>query len=103
MVQRGQFMADVPTRTFAPRKDLYVLYVVFDDVAADYGPVWLVPSVELAKRGGNTGKGKALRFATSLGGEETQWRKYRLNKEGLPDKILAVLDHLSPAPPEPSP
>ena len=41
---KGRFLADVAERTFVPRAGLYMLYVVYDEVAADYGPVWLVPS-----------------------------------------------------------
>ena len=95
VVQKGRFLADVSKRTFAPRDDLYILYVVYDEDAADYGPVWLVPSGDLAERGANSRQGGSLRFATSLGGETNQWRKYRFSKEDLPGQILAVLDRLS--------
>ena len=95
VVKKGRFLADVARRTFAPREDLHMLYVVYDEAAADYGPVWLVPSRELAERGANSRRGSALRFATSLAGEESQWAKYRLSKEGLPKQILAILDSLS--------
>jgi len=97
VVQQGKFLADVLKRTFAPRSDLYLLFVVYDEAAADYGPVWLVPSGELAERGGNSRQGAGLRFATTLRGEENQWRKHRFGKEELPQRILEVLDSLSRA------
>lgn len=98
VVKKGKFLADVPKRTFAPRDDLYILYVVYDEDAADYGPVWLVPSGALAERGANSRQGTALRFATSLGGDTNQWRPYRFSKEELPDQILGILDRLSSRP-----
>jgi hypothetical protein len=96
VVKDGKFLADVSRRTFAPRDDLYVLYVVYDEAGADYGPVWLVPSTELEKRGGKSRGGDALRFQPSIRGEENQWRPYRLDKkEALPGRILAILDSLA--------
>ncbi len=46
-------MAYVAKRTFTPRDDLYMLYVVYDEAIADFGPVWLVPSKALAELGGD--------------------------------------------------
>lgn len=97
LVRGGKFWADVSKRTFAPREDLYMLFVVYDEATANYGPVWLVPSMELAERGGNSHRGTALRFGPlSLGGTENQWTPYRLTtKDELPERILDVLDSLS--------
>jgi hypothetical protein len=92
VVRGGRFLADVTKRTFAPREDLYILYAVYDEASADYGPVWLVPSMELAKLGADSRRGKAVRFATSLAGETNRWRRFRHRKEELPDAILAVID-----------
>ncbi len=95
VVKGGKFLADVSRRTFAPRDDLYILFVVYEEGIADYGPVWLVPSKELAKHGGKSKGGNYLRFQPSVRGELNQWRQYRLEKEALPGQILTVLDSLS--------
>jgi hypothetical protein len=97
VVKGGKFLADVSLRTFVPRDDLYVLYVVYDKAQADYGPVWLVPSKELAKRGRKSRGGSSLRFQPSIRGELNQWVPYRFDKSALPGQILAVLDSLSAA------
>ncbi len=91
----GKFLADVSLRTFAPRDDLYILYVVFDRATADYGPVWLVPSKELVELGAKSRRGTALRFQPSIRGELNRWRPFRLEKSALPTRILEVLDSLS--------
>lgn len=95
VVKGGRFLADVSRKTFAPRDDLYILYVVYDERTADYGPAWLVPSGELAKRGGRSRRGDALRFQPSIRGDFNQWREFRCEKQELPTKILDVLDQLS--------
>lgn len=75
-----------------------MLYVVFDRATADFGPVWLVPSKELAERARGSRGGKALRFQPSIRGELNQWRPFRLEKADLPGRILAVLEELSQPP-----
>jgi hypothetical protein len=95
VVRRGRFLTDVWRKTFTARDDLYMLFVVYDEALGSYDPVWLIPSVDFVERAGNSHQGAALRFQTSLAGEEGRWRDYRFSREDLPGRVLEVIQQLS--------
>jgi tetratricopeptide (TPR) repeat protein len=97
MREREKFIADVRRGTFHHRRDLFLLFVAVDAQFAEYGPLWLVPSIDFANllTPGNHTK---LRFAASASpASNDRWVKYRMERSQLPDRILAVLDDLEQA------
>lgn len=98
MRNRERFIADVRRATFRQRDDLYLLFVAIDAQFADYGPVWLVPSVDFAEILGSKA-GSTLRFSASASpASSDRWSKYRLERSGLPDRLLSALDELERMP-----
>ncbi len=94
MRDREKFIADVRRGTFQHRRDLFLLFVAVDSQFADYGPLWLIPSVDFAN-GLTPGKRAKLRFVASASpASNDRWVKYRMERSQLPDRILAVLDDL---------
>ncbi len=89
---RGTFSASVRHQTFRPRPGFYLLFVVVDAERAEYGPVWLVPSEEFAAQARQVGAGRRWRFTASTAPQaRDQWRRYRLERTELADRILALL------------
>jgi hypothetical protein len=91
LTKKGSFVASVRDVTFRPRDDLYLLFVVVNATDAEFGPLWLVPSRVFAKRVKPKPNG-LRRFAASVK-EQTkdQWVQYRLQKQDLPTRLLAIL------------
>ncbi len=90
----GVFATDVRRETFAPRDDLYLLYVAVDEENADYGPVWLVPSKVLARQVRPNSYGRFRFVASAKEASNDRWRRYRLEKKDLPQRLLEILSHL---------
>jgi hypothetical protein len=86
--KKGRFIADIRKATFRPRKDFFILYVAVDATEVDMGPVWLVPSMVLAKKGLKINPkktGKQLRFDASVKAtSKDRWTPYRMNKAQFP-------------------
>ncbi len=94
MRNRERFITDVRRSTFHERDDLFLLFVAVDAQFADYGPVWLVPSVDFAEIL-DAKKGPTLRFSASASpASNDQWSGYRLERSALPERLLSVLDGL---------
>jgi len=88
-----KFITNVRRATFRSRSDLFLLFVAVDDQFADYGPVWLIPSVEFERIVASAGE--TLRFAASASPASVdRWAKYRLERSELPGRILKALDDL---------
>jgi len=97
MRNRERFITHVRRSTFHERDDLFLLFVAVDAQFADYGPVWLVPSVDFAEilRAKN---GPTLRFSASASPvSNDRWSKYRLERSALPECLLSALDRLERA------
>ena len=89
--KKGAFVAGVRKVAFRPREDLYLLFVVVNPDAPDFGPVWLVPSHDFGERVKPNPAG-LLRFRASVKIDtKDQWSKYRLDKPELPSRLLAIL------------
>lgn len=89
-----KFIANVRRGTFNHRQDLFLLFVAVDSRFAEYGPLWLIPSVDFADILAS-GKRATLRFAASASPVSSdRWVKYRLERSQLPGRILDVLDGL---------
>jgi len=89
--KNSMFGASIRKVSFRPREDMYLLLVVVDADAADFGPLWLIPSYEFDKRVKANAKG-LMPFRASVKAEsKDQWSQYRLNKLDLPSKLLAIL------------
>jgi tetratricopeptide (TPR) repeat protein len=94
MRDRERFVADVRRATFHRRPDLFLLFVAVDARFADYGPVWLIPSVDFAQTVARS-SGTKLRFVASASpASNDRWSRYRLERSELPDRILSVLSEL---------
>jgi uncharacterized protein GlcG (DUF336 family) len=86
------FRALVSARTFRPRADLAMLFVVIDIENGAIDTAWLVPSPDYADRVGQpNGKGN-YRFVASMKKEtRDQWSAYRCAPTDLPNRILRCL------------
>lgn len=85
------FTAQVREATFDSRVDLYILFVAVDSHAGDYGPVWLVPSFELAERTSPDSRGRRRFAASAKTASRDRWSEFRLERSQLPRRILEVL------------
>lgn len=96
--EKGRFVADTRAATFRPRDDLYMLFVAVDAEKAEFGPVWLVPSLDLADKGMEINPkktGKQVRFiASAKDASNDKWISYRMSKAELPQAILGQLKEM---------
>lgn len=96
-VRRGQFVADVRCSTFAPRKDLYMLFVVVDKPTATLSQTFFIPSTHFDDAAPT--RSHMRRFQASLKAQANdKWRAYRMPFEELPIAILSALEALEAAP-----
>lgn len=95
IVAKSRFQAAVSAGTFRPRPDLYLLFVAVNTDDGSFDPVWLVPSVELARKTRPTAKGRHVFVASMKPDTADRWRKYRYTRAELPGRILAELDKLA--------
>jgi hypothetical protein len=99
-IGRDEFIVNVSRRTFEPRPNYYVVFVLVDLVDEELvrlKPMWLVPSQILGEKSPGS---EEIRFAANLatvGKGLGQWEEYVVTLEGLPSKILGILDGLEPA------
>ena len=96
-IGRDEFIVNVSRRTFEPRPNYYVVFVLVDEELVRLNPMWLVPSQVLGEKSPGS---KDIRFAANLatvGKGLGQWEEYVVTLEGLPGKILGILDGLEPA------
>jgi len=93
-LRNRRFRADVSRKTFSPRADLYVLFVVIDRATAQFGPVWFVPSIDFAEKSTIAAK-TSLRFSANSGQEaRDRWVPFRMSFSELPIAILKKLGTL---------
>ncbi len=97
MLKSSKFTAQVRETTFADRGDLYMLFVAVDSRAGDYGPVWLVPSSELAERTSPNTQRRRRFAASAKPTTHDQWSGFRLERSQLSNRILAILTDLEAA------
>jgi hypothetical protein len=93
--QRGRFYAQVRAATFRQRPDLYLLFVPVDAEEGTFPFVWLVPSKDFARRRLNSRKRRVFSASMKFDSKD-QWRRYRVERPDLAERILAVLGELSP-------
>lgn len=94
-VQRGRFLADVRSQTFAARDDLSMLFVAVDDDHGALDSVWLVPSVEFNGLKGNLNSQMNFRFSASMDlNSKDKWSQFRIDPLDLPGRILNHLEEL---------
>lgn len=94
MRDRERFIADVRRGTFHHRRDLFLLFVAVDTRFAEYGPLWLIPSIDFADLLAPSSRTKLRFVASASPASNDRWVKYRMERSQLPDRILAVLDDL---------
>jgi hypothetical protein len=90
----GRFIADVRQATFRPRSDFHVLFVIVDAASAEFGPVWLVPSLKVDETGLRTRNGMIRFSASAKPNANDQWRPFRLERSELAPRLLSVLGEL---------
>jgi hypothetical protein len=93
-MSKGQFSTDIRDVTFQPRSGLYLLFVAVDWHEPEFGPVWLVPSVEFAKRVKPNLRGLRRFAASAADTSHDQWSKYKLPKSQLAKRLMEVLGEL---------
>jgi len=95
-VQSEGFVAFVRAQTFRPRPGLDMLFVAIDITRGVIMKAWLIPSVEYAAALGPPNSRGRYRFGASMkAATSDQWRRYRLEAEGLPREVLKRLDALA--------
>jgi hypothetical protein len=93
---RRTFSARIRRKVFRPRSDLYVLFVLFDDVETfDIEHMWLVPSLKFQELTAGQTEGRSrLVFAVSTGGTANRWVPYHCGRRDLADRIVAAIQEL---------
>lgn len=94
MLKSSTFRAQVRDSTFASRAELYLLFVAVDERAADYGPVWLVPSPDFEERTTANARGLRHFVASASSSSSDQWSGYRIERSQLPSRLVHVLSEL---------
>jgi hypothetical protein len=88
------FSTDVGEQTFAPRDNLFMLFVVAEAASAEIGPMWFVPRHDFARLA-NRGTPKKLRITASMNElSKDKWSDFRLERQDLAPAILARLNKL---------
>ena len=79
-----------------PRTDLYLLFVLFDDVKTlNVENVWLIPSIDFQRlTAAQKESRKVIVFQTSLSGTKNMWFKYRCERKELADRIVAAIERV---------
>ncbi len=94
--KRGNYRAEVRRKVFRPRDDLYLLFVLFDDMETlNIEQAWLVPSQDFKRL--TTGQRKErprLVFAVNIRGTQNAWVPYRCTRRDLADRIVAAIEKL---------
>ena len=91
MRQKARFVANVRPSTFRPRRDLYLLFVAIDLHFADYGPLWLVPSLDFAAMVASKGQANLRFVASASSASADRWTDFRFERSELPARILDAL------------
>jgi hypothetical protein len=90
-----RFVADTRDATFRPRDDLYMLFVAVNAAEVEIGPIWLVPSPDLAELGQRINPkstGPQIRISASAKeSSKDKWSSYRMTKAELPQEVLRIL------------
>lgn len=95
-VAGGGFVAFVRVATFAPRRDLAMLFVAVDVTTGALMHAWLVPSLDFAANAGKVNSRGRLRFnASPKATSRDKWSAYRLEASQLAPAIVARLTDLS--------
>ncbi len=96
MRSKSIYRAQVRRKVFAPRDDLFLLFVLFDDVSTfAIQDAWLVPSMTFAKlTGGQKDSKQHLVFAVHTKGVKNMWVEYRRTAQDLADGITAAIDQI---------
>jgi hypothetical protein len=94
--KRRIYRAQIRRKVFHPRKDLHVLFVLFDDVEAfDIREAWLVPSLRFQElTAAQTESRPQLVFAVNTRGTTNIWFPYRCTRQSLAQRIVKAIEEL---------
>lgn len=101
--EQSTFSSDVREETFRPREDLYMLYLAINGRRAEIELAWLVPSMVLADEGilvTKQGKQHVRITASAKPNTDDKWRRFRHDREALPQRLLEVIAALEPETPD---
>ncbi len=93
--RRNAFRAQVRASTFAPRDDLYLLFVAVEPAEGTFDLAWFVPSTVLAQRKTVNSQGRRVFVASTSDTTRDQWSDFRCSRRGLAQRILDAIDQLS--------
>jgi hypothetical protein len=94
-VGQGSFRIDIRKATFEPRADLAILAVLYDSTKLDFGPIWLVPSLDFAHlTQSQSVKRRVWVMAMSLAGTNNRWSKYHRTRGDLHQGLIEILQKL---------
>lgn len=94
IANRQRFIANVGVSTFRERPDLHMLFVAVNAEDGTFDPVWLVPSIDLARIKKPGARGRYQFSASMKKTTRDQWSEYRSTRADLPARILDVLNAL---------
>ena len=97
LLQRKRiYRAQIRRKVFRPRDDLYLLFVLFDDIETfniELG--WLIPSIRFQQL--TTGQQETrprLVFSANIHGTKGAWFPYRCTRQVLADRIVAAIEEV---------
>ena len=92
---RNAFRAQVRASTFAPREDLYLLFVAVEPAEGTFDLAWFVPSAVLAERKRVNSQGRRVFVASTSATTRDQWSDFRCSRRDLAQRVLDAIDQLS--------
>jgi hypothetical protein len=94
--KRGNYRAEVRRKVFRPRDNLYLLFVLFDDMETlNIEQAWLVPSQDFERlTTGQRQERPRLVFAVNIRGTQNVWFPYRCTRRDLTDRIVKAIEEL---------
>ena len=95
LTSNGHFRSQVRKKSFTPRKDLYLVFVYYDNNKQGLGDtLWLIPTLDfmdLIK--GQKSNRKFYIFHTKFTAQNDMWVKYRLSLKDLSQKLLVLIEN----------
>ena len=91
--RRRTFRAQIRRKVFRPRADLYLLFVLFDDIET-FGiqTAWLVPSFRFQELTASQREDRRqLVFAVHTDGTKNMWYPYRCTRHDLAARIVETI------------
>jgi hypothetical protein len=97
LVQRKRiYRAQVRRKVFRPREDLYLLFVLFDDLDAfNIDRAWLIPSLQFQQMTANQSPRRPnLVFAVNIRGKNNIGTDYLCSRQELANRVAVAIEEV---------